>query len=119
MILDSDADDLRSIFQGGISYPIREAECDGYNHQPRQEKILSLYDVSQEYSPEQRLVLAILERAYLDVVQRDKLFYRDTTEKLLTRWLDLDNPRPWGFRWCCEKVGIDPEKMLSRIKRIR
>jgi len=67
-------------------------------------------------SPCRRLVAAVLERALLDAVgPTSKQPERDDA----LAWIESEDEEPFSFRWVSFQLGMDPDWMRSRVRRMR
>jgi hypothetical protein len=66
-------------------------------------------------SPSRRLVAAVLERGLLDAVGPTSK-QPDRDEALA--WFQSADEEPFSFRWVAFQLGMDPDWVLSRIRRI-
>jgi hypothetical protein len=67
-------------------------------------------------SPCRRLVAAVLERALLDAVgPTSKQPERDDA----LAWIEAGDEEPFSFRWVSFQLGMDPDWMRSRIRRVQ
>ena len=69
-------------------------------------------------SPERNLLMAIVERAILDLVGNNAL-----EESRAKEWLygDLEEPGPHGefsFPWICEELDLDIEETVGKIRQM-
>ncbi|MEZ4753693.1 MAG: hypothetical protein R3A13_05205 [Bdellovibrionota bacterium] len=69
-------------------------------------------------SPERNLLMAIVERAILDLVGNDS-----AEEKRAEEWIfgDLDEHKPLGqfsFPWICEQLDLDIEQTAEKIRQM-
>lgn len=69
-------------------------------------------------SPERNLLMAIIERAILDLVGNNAL-----EEGRAKEWLfdDLEKPGPHGefsFPWICEELDLDVEETVQKIRQM-
>lgn len=64
-------------------------------------------------TPERHLLVAVLRRALFDYVQGSNL------EREAARdWLfDEDDRAIFTYRWICTHLGMEPESILSRLRR--
>ena len=67
-------------------------------------------------SPSRRLVAAVLERGLLDAV--GPTAKRPEREDALA-WFQSEDEEPFSFRWVAFQLGMDPDWVLSRIRRIQ
>jgi len=67
-------------------------------------------------SPCRRLVAAVLERALLDAVgPTSKQPERDDA----LAWIESEDEVPFSFRWVSFQLGMDPDWMRSRVRRVQ
>lgn len=94
--------------------------------------IISVYTESARVV-EQRLIIAILERAILDAAETDSAKIRSNrydpaqVKKEAIRWLRLDQesiseremlrPKNFSFVWICQHLGLCPIKAQQVIKK--
>lgn len=58
-------------------------------------------------TPEQRLLVALIERAWLDLKERDH-------RKGARRWLESTDDGPFSFAFCCDYLDLDEETVRRR-----
>jgi hypothetical protein len=67
-------------------------------------------------SPCRRLVAAVLERALLDAVGPTS---KQPEREDALAWIESGDEEPFSFRWVSFQLGIDPDWMRSRIRRVQ
>ena len=60
-------------------------------------------------SPELALIAAVIGQAVRDTKDRKE---RDSA----WRWIRSDSPRPFGFCFCCDALGLNPEWVRKKIE---
>lgn len=75
------------------------------------------YDSSSEdkCSPEKRLLLAVLEQAIRDCLEKD-VAYAKQAQWWIFEDKDGDFHWPFSFTWVCRYLDIDPEEVQSRVR---
>ena len=73
-------------------------------------------DVGKEkYRPYIRLVTGVITQAVHDNQDNVKNHGLEKAMKMEPAlWIFSDSYRPYGFRWCCDVVGLAPESLRSR-----
>lgn len=80
-------------------------------HDPLQPEYGTTLWPVEEHTPEQRLLLAILERAVRDLVAAVDPKHRRSAQA----WLSSESEEPFTCRWCCQHVGLpDPAEASSK-----
>lgn len=83
-------------------------------------------ELRNEISPERELLAAVLARAKADLNLRYTEISSGNTDewRILSAqqirtgaafWINSDNPRPFGFVWTCEHLGLDPVKTRDKM----
>jgi hypothetical protein len=77
-------------------------------------------DVAHAQEPERALLVAVLERAILDVSGRGQEggHYRKAVRTNLHEafiWLTVVDRRPWSFWWVCAQLGVEVESARRRM----
>lgn len=87
-------------------------------------------DQQPRFTPEQRLICAILRRAILDLSINPKLkegyssvagtnpsaARREARSWFLTIELSDTGYFPdWSFRWCCDRLGYNADRIITRL----
>src|SRR5262245_48483212 len=67
-------------------------------------------------SPCRRLVAAVLERALLDAVGPTS---KQPDREDALAWIESDVEEPFSFRWVSLQLGMDPDCMRSRVRRMQ
>jgi hypothetical protein len=67
-------------------------------------------------SPCRRLVAAVLERALLDAVGPTS---KQPDREDALGWIQSNDEEPFSFRWVAFQLGMDPEWLRSRIRRVQ
>lgn len=82
-------------------------------------QILGDSSVDPEYAlerpPEERLVLAVLERAVRDFIGGSAADASDAREWLYAAAASGE-PEPYSFPWICEQLGLLPREVLTRLE---
>lgn len=80
----------------------------------KKEKILQIDQTEMPYedyqSPEQKLLIAILDRAYRDLESADKLIRRSAYN-----WFNSDSEDYLTFKYTCEICGFDEKRILIKV----
>jgi hypothetical protein len=58
--------------------------------------------------PERALVAAVIAQAVRDVTAKN-------TRESALRWIDSPSERVFGFVWCCQTLGVDPQWARAKI----
>lgn len=67
-------------------------------------------------SPCRRLVAAVLERGLLDAVGATA---KQPEREDALAWFQSDDEEPFSFRWVALTLGIDPDWLRARIRRLQ
>jgi hypothetical protein len=67
-------------------------------------------------SPCRRLVAAVLERALVDAVGPTS---KQPEREDALAWIEAGDEEPFSFRWISFQLGIDPDWMRSRVRRVQ
>ena len=71
-------------------------------------------------TPERRLLLAILERAILDLVGNESREVEEAEDWLFSDINDVnwseDTHKQFSFSWICEQLDLDRKKISSKIR---
>lgn len=75
--------------------------------------------------PEKKLLVAIIERAYLDAQgnttgdhDKDRPEIRRQADKWLFRWRSDEPLIPFSFQWVCSHLEVCPQKTRRNLKKL-
>lgn len=71
-----------------------------------------LYDIN--LTPEERLLHAILWRTIKDLFTNEPQYKRSAISFILSK---KKTKKEWSFRWICEHIGLNPEKIINHVKK--
>ena len=69
-------------------------------------------------TPERRLLLAILERALLDLVGNDERESLESEDWLFSDMAPSHPYEPFSFPWICEQLDLNMKKTLRKIRKM-
>jgi hypothetical protein len=65
-------------------------------------------------TPERKLILSILVRAFMDS-QGTAISVSKETRREARFWLEDESMRLWGYFWCCQQLDLDPYGIRGAI----
>lgn len=75
------------------------------------------------YQPEYALGYAIIKAAVLDYINLSQAskarYYQKDAAGWLFQHVNHDDPPEYTFRWWCQELGIEPQKVLRFARRLR
>ena len=67
--------------------------------------------------PERSLIAAVFGRAFRDAMgDLRSITKRAYLIKDARRWFSCRSLEPYSFRWCCDVLELDPDRVLEQLK---
>lgn len=82
--------------------------------------IFEYQESTQERTPEETLLLAMLWRAVWDIdgqIPQVKYSERARFKREALAWINSKSTDKWSFLWVCDNCDIKPQKVLDEIKK--
>lgn len=70
------------------------------------------HDFEPTTTIEQTLIIAIIERAVLDLELTDRMLWLDAYQWLMSR-----DTGEWSFLWCCNQLDMEADVFYAKLKQ--